>query len=82
MLPENNSSDADLNNRNDVDLDERDNSDNDLQPQADVPPTMDALFRNFKENLCSFILKFREKNNIPQAVQQEILNDKFSVLLF
>ncbi len=83
MLPENNSSDTDLktgndtdlNNRNDADLDEGDNSDNDLQPQADVPPTMDALFRNFKENLCSFILKCREKDNIPQTVQQEILND-------
>lgn len=48
---------ANLNNGNDADLSNEDNSDNDLQPQADVPPAMDALLRNFKENLCSFIQK-------------------------
>lgn len=36
---------------------------------------MDELLKGFKENLCSFILKCREKNNITQTAQQEILND-------
>lgn len=44
---------------------------------ADVqtPPCMDTLLYNFKNNLCGFILKCREKNNLPESVQQEIHSD-------
>lgn len=67
VLPENDGNDTDLNNGSNMV-----NMDNDLQPKADVPPSMEAIMR--KENLCSFILNV-EKNHIPQAVQQEIAND-------
>ncbi len=50
---------------------------NELQPRTDEmpPPRRNELLTNFKENLFSFILKCREKNHIPQTVQQEIVND-------
>lgn len=69
VLPDND--DTEIDNNTDLNNDK----DNDLQPRADVPPSMDALLKNCKENLCSFILKCREKNHIPQVVQQEIVND-------
>lgn len=47
----------------------------DEHPEEDKPPCMDTLLINFKENLCNFVLKCREKNHIPQSVQQEIIND-------
>lgn len=48
-----------------------------LQPRADEmhPPSRNEFLTNFKENLFSFILKCREKNHIPQIVQQKIVND-------
>ena len=70
VLP--NNDDMDMDNNTDLNME---NMDNDLHPEANVPPSMDTLLKNFKENLCSFILKCREKNHIPQAVQQEIVND-------
>lgn len=40
-----------------------------------APPNMNELFQQFRENLCAFVLKCREKNHLPQTVQQEILDD-------
>ena len=57
VLPE--SEDGDLNNSRDLD-----NTDNDLQPGADIPPRMDALLRNYEEDLFSIILKCRGEKNI------------------
>lgn len=50
---------------------------NELHARIDEihPLSRNELLTNFKENLFSFILKCREKNHIPQTVQQEIVND-------
>lgn len=58
--------DSDINYDNDIDLP--------LEVRADIPST-DSLLTNFKDSLCMFILKCQEKNNLPQTVQQDILED-------
>ncbi len=40
-----------------------------------APPNMNELLQQFRENLFAFMLKCREKNHLPQSVQQEILDD-------
>lgn len=40
-----------------------------------APPNMNELLQQFRENLFAFTLKCREKNHLPQSVQQEILDD-------
>lgn len=57
------------------DVETLDTVSNDEPPRDDEPPCMNAILKDFKENLCSFVLKCREKNHIPISVQQEIIND-------
>ena len=38
-------------------------------------PNKNALVTSFRENLINFTLKCREKNIIPQTVQQDIFDD-------
>ncbi len=40
-----------------------------------APPNMNELLQQFRENLFAFMLKCREKNHLPQSVQQEILDN-------
>lgn len=61
--------------------DEVDISDNEVNTDTaddtpeDVVLDMNDLLTNFRGNLVSFVLKCREKNVLPQSVQQEILQD-------
>lgn len=50
---------------------ENDPSTNDYQ----MPLSINELLRSFRDNLVSFILKCREKNQLPISVQEEILDD-------
>ncbi|KAI7806901.1 hypothetical protein IRJ41_013872 [Triplophysa rosa] len=69
-----------------VNIDNTDNEvNNDIAEDAseDVVPNMNDLLTNFRANLISFVLKCREKNILPQSVQQEILdNVKFPFSFF
>ena len=43
---------------------------------------MDKLLHNFRENIFNFVLKCREKNQLPISVQEEIVNDVNFLLCF